>query len=355
MTNNFQPNWASPLRETVNLLASINSLERQDLCRSLQINEFELDEILDGVVDLSISHAEYFSTSLGGSIDFWLNRAKIYKTDQENLRAQKENEDIISWCKNFPISELKKRGWICTKKPLAESLFHFFNIKKIEEWDTITNKKSIAFRKANSSDIYATHAWIQEASNRILKNDAIAYNKKNLPTISQEIRELTRLSVNEDTISAIKGLLAKCGIYFIVLPALPGSKVSGVLKIIGKDSLLLLLSDRYKTNDHFWFTLFHEIGHALLHFNGETIFDYEDMTDSFSNFEIEANNFAESILIPQTYQNELHHLKDNYRSILKFAKKIGIAPGIVVGQMQHKGLIPRSYLNKLKEKIQLIP
>ncbi len=34
--------------------------------------------------------------------------------------------------------------------------------------------------------------------------------------------------------------------------------------------------------------------------------------------------------------------------MLKFSKKIGIAPGVVVGQMQYREMIQNNHLNKLK-------
>ncbi|MNR46588.1 hypothetical protein D3C85_1655790 [compost metagenome] len=41
---------------------------------------------------------------------------------------------------------------------------------------------------------------------------------------------------------------------------------------------------------------------------------------------------------------------DNYRNIIKFARSIGVAPGIVVGQMQYCNIVKRNHMNKLKVK-----
>ena len=41
------------------------------------------------------------------------------------------------------------------------------------------------------------------------------------------------------------------------------------------------------------------------------------------------------------------------RSVLGFAKALGIAPGIVVGRMQLEGMIKYSMLNNLKEKYEI--
>ncbi|MCY4255742.1 MAG: hypothetical protein OXE51_06455, partial [Gammaproteobacteria bacterium] len=48
----------------------------------------------------------------------------------------------------------------------------------------------------------------------------------------------------------------------------------------------------------------------------------------------------------------LPFLAHRVAAVTAFAKKIGIAPGIVVGRMQHDGHLPRNYLNKLKVRYQ---
>ena len=56
------------------------------------------------------------------------------------------------------------------------------------------------------------------------------------------------------------------------------------------------LDDRYKKDDFFWFTFFHEAAHLLLHSKKETFVD--DGTDN-DVIENEANDFATDFLIPR--------------------------------------------------------
>jgi HTH-type transcriptional regulator/antitoxin HigA len=53
-------------------------------------------------------------------------------------------------------------------------------------------------------------------------------------------------------------------------------------------------------------------------------------------------------LIPSQFQNELSKLKKE-TDICLFAQKLGIAPGIVVGRMQHEQLLPFNRFNKFNE------
>jgi HTH-type transcriptional regulator/antitoxin HigA len=70
-----------------------------------------------------------------------------------------------------------------------------------------------------------------------------------------------------------------------------------------------------------------------------------------------ANHSAASKLIsPQEMESFISQAKPFYSeaAILTFAKRIRIHPGIVVGQLQHRGLIPWSAYSKLKSKIREI-
>jgi len=121
-------------------------------------------------------------------------------------------------------------------------------------------------------------------------------------------------------------------------------------KFITPNKALLLLSFRYKSDDQFWFTFYHEAGHLLLH--GKKQLFVEMINEPLINQdEADANVFAQEMLIPFELQQELKAIKRKYRrTIVDFAMKAGISPGIVVGQMQHHGYIPFSYLNKFKRR-----
>jgi len=109
---------------------------------------------------------------------------------------------------------------------------------------------------------------------------------------------------------------------------------------------LLLLSFRYLSDDQFWFTFFHELGHLLLH--GETELFLEDLDASSDRYEKEANSFAESQIIPTEFRKELDEIRIDMRTLVRFAHKVGVSAGLVVGQLQHNGRIPQRYFNGLK-------
>jgi Zn-dependent peptidase ImmA (M78 family) len=111
---------------------------------------------------------------------------------------------------------------------------------------------------------------------------------------------------------------------------------------------MIVLSFRYRSDDQFWFTFFHEAGHLLLH--GKKALFLEDDSDVTSSEEAEANEFAGRILIPEEFVPALMRLSTNAREVIRFAVKVGVSPGIVVGQLQHLGQIRPNRLNGLKRR-----
>src|SRR5262249_17492902 len=110
---------------------------------------------------------------------------------------------------------------------------------------------------------------------------------------------------------------------------------------------MALLSFRHRSDDHFWFTLLHEFGHLLLH-GAEPFVDCDDTYAD--DRERQANEVAGSCIIPPARWEEFVTLRYDVDSVIRFSVSLGIAPGLVVGQLQHRGDIPRDRLNFLKRR-----
>ena len=108
-----------------------------------------------------------------------------------------------------------------------------------------------------------------------------------------------------------------------------------------------MLSFRYLTDDHFWFTFFHESGHLLLH-NKRLFLEGAETPDTAE--ELEANEFAARTLVPLSFYSEMLSLPTANLEVIRFARRTGVSPGIIVGQLQHEGRLPRNWLNGLKRR-----
>jgi Zn-dependent peptidase ImmA (M78 family) len=138
------------------------------------------------------------------------------------------------------------------------------------------------------------------------------------------------------------------GVAIVFVRTPTGCGASGATHFESTDKAIVQLSFRYRSDDHFWFTVFHEIGHLLLHPTSPLFVegpDYE-MTEE----ESEANRFAADILVPAEFDDDLKTMPRDFRAYARMAKRIGVSTGVLVGQMQNRGLLKHEQMNFLKER-----
>lgn len=352
----YSPQWTSPPGSTIRNLVEIKDLCVDDLALGLCLSNQQMQKLLQGDVLITNEIAKGLSSLLGGSVDFWLDRDALYREDLVRLQQEEERRTLISWAKGFPLKDMRDRGWLDKRKADVEALLDFFYIDSFEAWKRLSYEKyqASAFRQPQNyiENKDATLAWIRQGEKRANELKCSEWNKDKLRGYIPFLRELSLESDSSVYLKKVEETLSKCGVAFVLEKNIKGSRASGVTSFVSGEKALILQSGRYATNDHFWFTLFHEIGHLILHSEQSTFIEYE-LKGSDSLLEQEANIFAGNTLIPLGHQEELVNLKPTYRAILRFAKKIKIAPGVVVGQLQYKGLLPRNYLNKLKCKVEV--
>ena len=112
-----------------------------------------------------------------------------------------------------------------------------------------------------------------------------------------------------------------------------------------------MLTIRSSWADIFWFSLFHEIGHLLLH-SKQTVFLEGDIRENDLNKpERQADRFAADVLIPPNEYKSFLKAKVFYPEDIEiFAQRLGIHPGIVVGRLQHDGRFKSSWHNRLRSR-----
>jgi len=67
-----------------------------------------------------------------------------------------------------------------------------------------------------------------------------------------------------------------------------------------------------------------------------------------SAVEARADEFARDRLIPPLEATRLPEVRHSADQVKALAQELGIAPGIVVGRLQHDGHIPQNSMNELK-------
>jgi Zn-dependent peptidase ImmA (M78 family) len=139
----------------------------------------------------------------------------------------------------------------------------------------------------------------------------------------------------------------------VIVRAPRGCPASGAARTLSNGRRLIVLSARHLSDDHLWFSFFHEAGHVLLHDKSSTYVDeFEPVVgEAIGTEESEADEFAEAELIGEASIMHLRTMALTPREIVRAARNAGTSPGVIVGQLQHHGRLGfRTRLNRFKRR-----
>lgn len=339
--------------ETLQELLEERGMSQRDLARRAGLSPKHVNKLLRGLVPLSADVAVRLERVTGTPARLWNRLEANYRSDLARIRSKSDLAADVMWLRDFPVSELVKRDVLpaepADKASRVEQMLAYFGVSSVDAWEDVYGELACAFRttKAYEAKPKALVTWLRLGE--IAAEDVYCepYDRKRLEAALPSLRELTLLDA-EDFRDQVRDICAACGVAVVFVPELPGSRASGVARWLTPAKALIQLSFRYKTDDHLWFTLFHEIGHVLRH--GKTDVWIEATSSPGNPREAEADNFSRDTLIPRAGARELPALK-TLDDVRRFAGAIGIAPGIVVGRLQHDNLWPFSQGNQLKRQL----
>lgn len=350
----FNPEWASPPGHTIAEILEEQNLSVAKFARRIGKSSKYVSDLLQGQTRITVAVARQLQKVLGASVEFWMSRDFQYQENLERLKAINK-----SWINELPLSDMIKFNWLSPAPKYGEAeaaCLDFFDVPNTSAWceKYATLHEIIAFRTSPTfeSNPAAEAAWIRQGEIEGSAIDCNLWNPKKFHKSLSEIRRLTRQKNPSIFIPELQKICAESGVAVVVVRTPDGCRASGATQFLTSDKALLLLSFRYLTDDHFWFTFFHESGHLLLHGEKSIFLEGDDTPSNIE--EQEANDFAVKVLFPDELQSSLLNLNPDTKEILRFAIHAGISPGIVVGQLQHKKLFKYNQMNRLKKRYQWI-
>jgi Zn-dependent peptidase ImmA (M78 family) len=279
-----------------------------------------------------------------------MSRDFQYREDSARLHAPDKG-----WLAELPLGDMIRFGWLQPVPKASEetaACLRFFNVPSVGAWRAkyASVQAMAAFRTSRSfeSRPAAVAAWLRKAE---IEGEAVScarWNPSGFENALTSIRRLTRYKDPDRFLPELSELCSTNGVALAIVRPPNGCRASGATKFLSPQKALLVLSFRHLTDDQFWFTFFHESGHLLLHSN-QSMF-IEGVDTSQTKEENEANDFAEHALIPAEHIYAMLSLRLDSVEVIKFARKIGISPGLVVGQLQHHKRIRPNQLNGLKRR-----
>ncbi|MEV5803771.1 ImmA/IrrE family metallo-endopeptidase [Streptomyces parvulus] len=317
-----------------------------------------LNQLIKGIVSLSPEVAERLENVTGIKARFWNRLEADYQSTRKRLREARDPGLFSSWCKSLPVRELVKRGQVpeepSDKESRWDQLLAFFGVSSLDAWIELYEKPAVAFRqtKAFEAKVGAVAAWLRlgEVAAQAIACDP--FDKRGLQSELIRLRSLTLLPPAQFEHDLVK-TCARHGVAVVFVKEITGSRACGATRWLSPNKAIVQLSLRYKTDDQFWFTVFHELGHVLMHGKQDVLVESDRNSEAEDPREVEANQFARDLLIPPQAAKRLEGLR-SISSVQSFAREIGIAPGIVVGRLHHEKKWPHSWGNGLKRRFDLV-
>jgi HTH-type transcriptional regulator/antitoxin HigA len=357
---NYEPNYAIHPGECIVDFVQYRGWNQREFAQRTGLHENTVSNIIKGQDRITLEIAERLARVFGMKTSFFINLQTLYdETLPRQIKAEElEKEEVV--LNKLPYTEMVKLGWLPKTKKLDEklkNLYGFFGIASLTSLLKV-GVGAIAFRKKEKGNfsVETLALWLRKGELECLNLEISEFDKKKLENSLNKIRGLALKPFNEIN-QELKEILLQCGVILCYTPRLKNSCVNGASRWYG-NNILIQISDSGKKEDIFWFTLFHELGHVLKHlYNAKkkSFIDLEDeKKEEKDELEIEADNFAKEVLIPNNlYQDFIKNSFSEY-GVKIFAEEIGVDKGIIVGRLCKEELLTFDRGSKFRRKFEFI-
>ncbi len=322
-----------------------------------------ISEILNAKSSITFEMAVLFEKVLNIPANFWIKKQANFNEFVAREKHNAEIEKAMDWAKLFPYPQMAKIGLVkATRKAeeKVEELLHFFNVSKPSAWENIyMNQQTPVFFRISlkhTKDPYALSALFRMGEIKANSIDAPDFNKVVLKSILPELKSIMANQPG-DYLQQIQEKCFQAGVKVIYTSNLPKTVIHGTVRWLN-DKPVLQMTDRLKRYDVFWFSLFHELGHILLHGNKKNIFLEEiNNSNNKDQKEKEADEFAAQWLLDDTEYEEIisaiNSGADILSSIQHFANVFSTHKDIIIGRIlyRNKDLYKYGFLQKELEKV----
>ncbi|MES2074455.1 MAG: helix-turn-helix domain-containing protein [Pseudomonadota bacterium] len=295
------PDWVSPPGDTILDLLEERDWTQQQLADRLGFSLKHVNQLIKGKVSLTEDAAIRLRNVLGASIGFWLTREAQYRERAALLAAAEHNAAATPWLELFPLNELMEVGALVGRRPdgkikpeMVGELLAFFGVASPAQWEGQYASMQSVFRRSHEDqdDVAAISAWLRLGERAAEQMDTPRYNETSFRQALGQISTLTT-QAPEQAGPRLRSLLNAAGVTLVVVAALPRSRVSALARWLNAHRPVIQLS-LGKSTEQFWFSLFHEAAHILLHSKQKTAVFLDDpgRDGAHSIDETEANAWA---------------------------------------------------------------
>ena len=336
--------------ETLKEILEDREMSQRELAIRTDVTETHVSNIVNCKKPISVAYAKKLEYALDIDASFWINIQANY--DKE--LADFEETNNISSQELKILKKLTDINEYLKEKPEANGATLVIQLRKLLGISSLLRipeiSQSGAYRLATTTkvDPYVLFTWLRMCDLMIEKQTVeqkleIEMLKRKIP-IFKELMFKDEGQIKKD----LELHLADCGIKFSIIKHFRGAPIQGVIKRNSDGTLSLVMTNRHKFADIFWFTLLHEIGHIVNGDIKDKLIDY-DFVDNKT--EDRANSFASDSLIDASKYKEYIKRGDfSMPSIREFCISQNIPTFILIGRLQREKYLEYSQYSDEKVK-----
>jgi len=343
--------------ETLKEILEDREMSQRELAVRTDVTETHISNVVNCQRDISISFAKKLEYALNVEASFWINLQSNYDKEladfnevnnisSEEFDILKKLEDIVDYMKHIKIIDDENNDSL-----LIITLRKLLNLSSLTRIPDISQSGAYRLAESTNADPYILFTWLRLC-------DLVAFNYRidellDLEKLKERIPLFKELMF-ENAVNIqprLREIFAECGIKFLIIKHFRGAPVQGVIKKDSDGTLSLIMTNRHKFADIFWFTLFHEIGHIINDDIVDQLIDYESMDNEA---EERANEFASNTLIEsEKYKRFIEKGDYSLGHINRFCQEIGVPNYILIGRLQKDGYLKYHHYTTEKVKYEI--
>lgn len=314
------------------------NITQKELMKRTGISEKHISNVIKGKSRLTEEFALKLEKVISGvEASYWLNYEAKYREYIARKKEihQLESLDLPEIAKVFRFKEVFKDIDLSLVEQAIEML-KLLKISNFSQFDKAYDDLAIDFME-DGGEKEAIAVWLNLCESEIeIQNKDLSSKPFDPNKLEESLNKFKILANNEDTKKSIlscRKLCNRLGIYFVRHEAITNCKVRGALTTYD-DHPTIYISGRFRSHEHIWFAILHELSHLVLHYNSnDRIVSVED---DESGKEQEANQLTRDILIDrEKYAAFTSEGTFTRGSIIAFASSQKITASFVVGFLQH--------------------
>ncbi len=327
-------------------------MTQKSLSERTGLTEKHISQMINGEASITVETALLLENVLGGTASFWINLEKHYQETNARLERRSSVVNELGLVSKFPYKELAKRGYVeqtGNREKKVENLWKFFGVNSLA---FVQDTDPIAYRKKSGLNVKSEHiaSWLRCGELEAKKITLPEYSETKLKELLPTLKTLSTKNAKEYS-KAVTEMLHGAGVGLTYTPHFPGTGVSAAVRWVGNNPLIQL-SIYYPWADIFWFNLYHEIGHLVLHGKKDRFIEFDDKAlSNVQDKEKEADEFAKEGLIPSKAYAELIANPLTKQGVIDFAKNQGIDTGIVAGRLCHDRRVNWKSVSSLRPRL----